>query len=194
MSGTPNRGGFLAVLVMVLGVAAIVCVFVFKADFVATPKPQGEGKPPSKESPPVVKDASQPPPAAPEPRRVPVAGQDGYFVVFMPDGTSYLEAPDGKKTQLVDAAFASRPDPDRLAARLAAKLAPKDGDKRREPGQLIVLDEGVVDVPKGAQITLIEKDRLVVMNGDGSSTVYYADGKTELREKRKAPQKGRKDE
>jgi hypothetical protein len=181
---------FLVIAVVVLGVAAMAAVFVFKADLTATPRPQGEGTPPSKEIPVVAQKSSQPP--ADESRRVPVAGQEGYFVVFMQDGTSYLEAPDGKKTQLVDAAFARRPDPDRVAARLAAKLAPKDKDKR-EPGQLIVLDEGVVDVPKDAQITLIEKDRLVVMNGDGSSTVYYADGKTELREKRKAPTRGRKD-
>lgn len=113
--------------------------------------------------------------------RVRVAGMDGHFVVFSPDGTSFLETPSGRR-ELVDAGFAARRRPEAVAAKVAETLA---ASPRRQPGQLVVLDGGVVDIPVGAQITLMESDRLVTMNGDGTATVYHVDGRVEVRDRRK---------
>lgn len=170
----------------VLGMAAILLVL-SRADFSSKPVPAvvAEDKPalpPRREVVPV---------AAVEPRRVPLAGVEGFHVIFMPDGTSLLEGPDGKKQPLVDAAFAAKPSPAELSARLAEKLKPRSLPRKSGPGQLVVLDDGVVDVPVGAQITLIEKDRLVVLNGDGTSTVHYADGRTEIRDRRRPERRGK---
>lgn len=124
-------------------------------------------------------------------RRVAVSGVEGYHVTLLPDGTSWLEGPDGKKRQLVDAAFvgsSSTPPPGEVSIRVlrpGAEVLESLPGKGRGPGQLIVLDEGVVDVPRDAQITLVEKNRLVVATGDGSSIVYHADGRVESRQRLK---------
>ena len=41
--------------------------------------------------------------AGAQPRRLPVAGLDGYYITVNPDGSSYMEEPGGKRTPLADA-------------------------------------------------------------------------------------------
>lgn len=126
----------------------------------------------------------EPAPTTPvRPRRLPIAGAEGYFVVIHPDGTSFLETPDNQMQPLVDAATARMPIDRDLEARLRLRLNEIIRPKRSGLGQLIVLEHGVVDVPQDAVITYQGKDRLVVLNGDGTSTVYHADGKVETRER-----------
>jgi hypothetical protein len=121
------------------------------------------------------------------PRRLPLAGAEGYFVVLMPDGTSYLESPNGQKTSLVDKRFASIPSELALNAQIAKQLQQRQKQQAiiKPPetrlGQLVVLDEGVVDVPEGAIITFVGPDRLVATSNNGTSTVYYANGRVEVR-------------
>lgn len=120
-------------------------------------------------------------------RRMPVAGAPGFFIVVNPDGTSYLEKPSGQRQVLVDAAQAAVPDPGTLALRVKEKMEEVSRPKpKTEIGQLVVLDRGVVDVPKGAVITFTGPDRAVVLNEDGiSSTVFHSDGRVERRERKK---------
>lgn len=125
-------------------------------------------------------------PAEEQPRRVPVAGSDGYTVVLNPDGTSYLEGPDGKKTQLVDRTFARTPSEKELEERIRKRLQrPAPAPRKAAVGQLVVLDEGVVDVPRDALITYTGPDRLVALTPDGTATVYWADGRTEIRDRQR---------
>lgn len=121
------------------------------------------------------------------PRRLPVAGAPGFYVVVNPDGTSYLERPDGVRQVLVDSLLARTPDPREVERRIRAKMEAADRPKaKRELGQVIVLDKGVVDVPKGAVVTFVGSDRAVVLDDDGvSSTVYHADGRVEKRDRKK---------
>jgi len=120
---------------------------------------------------------SQPTPGgvvSPGPRRLPVAGSDGFYVVVMPDGSSYLESPTGQKKKLADGG----PDEDDVSARVERKVTapPK---KRRGPGQLVVTDSGVVEVPQDAIITLVGRDKVVTHAPDGTSVTYYVDGRVE---------------
>ena len=47
--------------------------------------------------------------------------------------------------------------------------------------QLIVCDKGVISVPQDAVITLIGEDRVVTHNPDGTSVVYFVNGRAETR-------------
>ena len=119
------------------------------------------------------------------PRRFPIAGADGYTVVLNADGTSYLEGPTGRH-DLVDKTLARTPSERELAVRIAERIkksAVPVVPQREGLGQLVVLDDGVVDIPKGSVVTLTAADKLVVLNGDGTSTVYHASGKIERRER-----------
>jgi hypothetical protein len=109
-------------------------------------------------------------------RRVPVAGRKGHWVVFEPDGSSYLEAPDGTRTRLASAAEGPPPPP-----------PPQRATPERRPGQLVVCDEGVVDVPKNAVITLVAADKVVTHEPDGSSVTYFTDGRVERRGRDRRP-------
>lgn len=123
-----------------------------------------------------------------KPRRLPVTGAAGYVVVLNPDGTSYLEGPKGDKTQLVDRTFAKMPSERELEERIRKRLLrPTPATPKREAvvGQLVVLDEGVIDVPQDALVTYTGPDRLVALNPDGTATVYWADGRTEVRDRRR---------
>src|SRR5262245_41414042 len=122
----------------------------------------------------------KPPP--PGPRRIPVAGAEGFSIVIFPDGTSQLESPTGKRTNLVDRAFAGMPTEAALFQQLNAKLmGPRPQPRRTTLEQLIVLDEGVVDIPRDAVVTFTAKDRLVALHADGTSMVHYVDGRIEVR-------------
>jgi hypothetical protein len=112
--------------------------------------------------------------AAPDgPRRLPVAGREGSFLVVEADGSSYLEEPGGRRTMLAEAAT------DAAAGDVVRKVVERAKAPRREPGQLVVLDRGVVDVPKDAVITFVGRDRVVALDTDGSASVYHADGRVE---------------
>jgi hypothetical protein len=130
-----------------------------------------------------VKEVTPPvPPLATGPRRMKVAGREGYWVVILQDGSSYLEGPDGKKETLAEAGPALvTPKP---KVTLPAPLKPV--------GQLVVCDDGVVDVPLGAVITLIGKDKVVTHTEDGSSVVYYTDGRVEQRGRPERTEVGKK--
>lgn len=121
----------------------------------------------------------------PQPKRTPIAGAPGYSVVVNPDGTSYLDGPEGRQ-ELVDRTQAALPDERELNRRIGERLrrSSKPVVSQKEGlGQLVVLDEGVVDIPKGLIITFTASDRLVVLNEDGASTVYHVNGKIERRER-----------
>lgn len=118
----------------------------------------------------------------PTPQRFPVAGAAGFFVVLNADGSSSLEDPTGKVIKLADAN--TRTPETELAARLLANVTSSRPDVKTTVGQLIVLEQGVVDVPKDALITFMDKDKLVVMAKDGTSTVYHVDGRVEPRERK----------
>jgi hypothetical protein len=111
-------------------------------------------------------------------RRISVAGQPGYTIVVQPDGSSYLEGPDGKMVrQLADASPLIKDD---VIDRISQKLITPT-EKRPSLGQLIVCDNGVVDVPTDAVITFIGTDRVVTHSPDGTSNIYYTSGKIETR-------------
>lgn len=121
-------------------------------------------------------------------RRVPVSGAAGFFVVINPDGSSYMEAPDGKQTKLTDPDPATAPDDsvvDKVVGRMTTPL------RKTEVGQLIVCDRGVVDVPKGAIITFVGTDKVVTHNPDGSSTAYFTDGRVVQRDRTDRRSEGR---
>src|SRR5262245_10757355 len=107
--------------------------------------------------------ASSPRSAPPTgPRRLPVAGAEGYTVVVNPSGESYMEGPDGKRTVLVEPNPPPAVSPQEVEARLAERLAQLARDKaarKNEPGRLVVLDEGVVEVPLTSVVTLQSKDK-----------------------------------
>lgn len=104
------------------------------------------------------------------PRRLGVAGRPGHAVVMLPDGSSYLETPDGTRTQLTGPQQAEA-DAEAAARRVEAARGP------RRPGQLVVTETGVVDVPADAVITLIGRDKVVTHEPDGTSKVYFCDGR-----------------
>jgi len=121
----------------------------------------------------------------PQPRRTLIAGAPGYSVVVNPDGTSYLDGPDGRQ-ELVDRTQAALPDERELNKRIGERLRRSSTPvvtQKEGLGQLVVLDDGVVDIPKGLVITFTAADRLVVLNEDGASTVYHVNGKIERRER-----------
>lgn len=106
------------------------------------------------------------------PKRIPVAGADGYEIVVYKDGSSYMEGPEGKKTQLTAPAI---PDIESKVERKIQTIKPK----KTALGQLVVTDLGVVDVPKGAVITFIGRDKIVTHDQDGTSVTYYVNGRIE---------------
>jgi hypothetical protein len=168
-----------------IGLAACVGVVVLLA------RP-GEDRPPATDGPvpqgtdsrtaaePPAGPLSPAPVGPPAPRRLPVGGATGYVVVIEPDGSSYLEDPSGRRTVLAEAAPVPAPPEVRPKAAPPAKTT---------VGQLIVCDTGVVDVPTGAVITFVGRDKVVTRDEAGGSTTYYTDGRVEahVRERKDAP-------
>ena len=119
---------------------------------------------------------------ATRPKRMAIGGAPGYFVVVNPDGSSYMESPDGKRTQLADADPTAKTVSDDAVKGVVDRMAAPP--KKTEIGQLVVCDKGVVDVPKGAVITYVGDDKVVTVNPvDGSSVVYFTDGKVTRRDR-----------
>lgn len=115
------------------------------------------------------------------PRRLPIAGAEGYTVVVNQDGSSYLEDPSGRRTHLLDGN--QKPNAtDILAERLAKRLS-QTGPRRLGQGQLLVLDTGIVEVPGDGIVTFTGSNHAVVLMPDGASASYYVDGRVEHREK-----------
>lgn len=110
------------------------------------------------------------------PKRMPVSGLPKHFIVVYLDGSSYLEYPDGRTEKLTDPGTTPVPeDP------LARKPIPKPDPKLEK---LIVLDKGVVNIPKDSIITFIGADRVITHDSSGSSTTYFVDGRIETRIKK----------
>lgn len=130
------------------------------------------------------KHNTEPPAVANEgqvPRRIAVTGAPGFFVVIGPDGASYIESPDGARKKLADADRG----PEKVSSEpVFSKVMKRLEQKKAGLGQLVVCDEGVVDVPKGAIITFVGKDKVVTHNADGSSTVYFTDGRIVQRDRK----------
>lgn len=101
----------------------------------------------------------RPPEPKPEPgsdaKRFAVAGEPGTAVVVAPDGGSFLENAEGSRIVL---------------------------DSAKADSQLIVLDRGIVKVPRDAIITHTGEDHLVVHSPEGGSTAYYTNGMIRTRE------------
>jgi len=188
-----GRGYLVPGLLVAAAVGGMVAL-VFWGTVPSPPRPPGTRPPPRAKGPPRAVVFGPPLPTALFPalrtRRLPVAGFKDHFVVIDPDGTSYLEAPAGR-TQLVDSTFAKTPDEQVLLAKLLRRLDPSSTQPAApaEPGSLVILDAGVVGVPRDALITYTDATKLVAMNPDGTATVYYADGRTELRGARTPPGK-----
>lgn len=112
--------------------------------------------------------------------KTPVSGAPGYFVVQRPDGSGFLEGPDGKQQPLRSPVT----DSPNLEKRVADKIADAPQVKRDvKPENLFFLEKGVVAVPTGGIVTFADKDHVVVLE-DGSTVVYYTDGRREVRERR----------
>ncbi len=103
-----------------------------------------------------------------------------------------MERPDGRRTALVEADAAAR-TVEAAADSVGERMSPPP--RKTEVGQLVVCDKGVVDVPKGAIITLVAEDKVVTREADGSSTVYHTDGRVERRDRpdRRQPESSGKD-
>lgn len=176
-----GRSAALLVFLGLCGLAACVGLVAFLAvpDSGSPPVGSKDGPIPiAKNEPPPVAAKPVEPPAPPGPKRMPVGGQEGFFVVINLDGSSYLEAPDGTKTKLAEAGPVLIPPREVVV-----------GPPPRKPiGQLVVCDAGVVDVPRDAVITLIGKDKVVTHDESGATT-YYTDGRVERRSRldRKEP-------
>ena len=118
-------------------------------------------------------------------KKVPVGGAAGYHVVLAPDGTGYLEGPDGARQPLPQPPVL--PEAPALEKRVAAAV---DSGKPSGPVKtenLYFLTQGVVAVPPGGIVTFVGKDHVVVLE-DAGTVVYYADGRgKEIRERRAKP-------
>jgi hypothetical protein len=120
--------------------------------------------------------------------KLPVAGTIGYFVVVGPDGSSYLESPDGKQQLLKSAPtdIAALKVEQKVTERL--NVLPKLTSIK--PEQLLFLAKGVIAVPIGGIVTFVGDDRVVVLEDTGT-VVYYTDGRrSETRERRTPNAKG----
>ncbi len=114
---------------------------------------------------------------APEPRRLPLVGQEGYSVVINRDGSSDLVGPDGAVVRRLAEPGPAPVDESKLPA------LPEPPPPRRGLGQIIVCDKGVVDVPRDAVITFVGEDRVVTHAPNGTSVVYHVDGRIEYRDR-----------
>lgn len=174
MARSNRTGLFLVVFVALLcvGTAAglILLAVTQPVDPVTESKEKEEPKVEPKLVPPPKKEVAPPPKAGP--RRLKVAGQEGYFIVIEADGSSAMEAPDGTKTVLTGPASK---DEDTESA--IVKKLEETRPKRAGLGQLVVTDTGIIDIPKDAVVTFIGRDKVVTHDPDGTSVVYFVDGR-----------------
>lgn len=103
--------------------------------------------------------------------RRPIAGAPGQALVIAADGSSWLER-DGQRTMLAPATPAPAP---------AVKAIPLPPTDVEVPGQLIVLDKGVVQIPIGALITFLDDDHVVTHDPGGDTVAYWIDGRVDRR-------------
>ena len=169
-------------LLWLLAMVVVVLLVVFRGALLRKLMPVPVEPPPVVQSPIV-----EPQPTATalevKPQRFPVAGAAGFFVIVNLDGSSSLEDPAGTVTKLSDAGKLT-PETE-LVRKLLTNIT--ETPETKTIGQLIVLETGVVDVPKEALITYVGKDNLVVLAADGSSKVYHVDGRIEQRARTSVP-------
>lgn len=104
-----------------------------------------------------------------KPKKIEIAGLPDHYILLYKDGLAELVKPDGTKTVI------TTPEPDEKVIPIPKPPAPK-------LEQLIVTEEGIVNVPKGAIITGIEKGSVTTYNPkDGSVIIYFANGRVETK-------------
>lgn len=112
------------------------------------------------------------------PRRVPIAGAAEHSIVIYPDGSSYLEGPEGLRKQL---SGPTSGDAQTVADEIARRLD-KAPPKKQGLRQLVVCERGAVNLPDDAVITFVGSDCVVAINPkSGIAAVYYIDGRIEQR-------------
>jgi hypothetical protein len=184
----PGRGAlWLSVFLLAAGLGGSAALVYYLADTGATTP----GRPVVPPPPP---DLPDPVPPAPEPpKRLRVSGSDGFWVVINPDGSGHLERPDGSRTPLAVKGELGPPPAEAVVRKIERRLMAHGRPAiKKEVGHLIVCDDGVVDVPKDAVITFVGRDKVVTHAADGSSVVYYTDGRVDRRDRseRDAPVSG----
>lgn len=184
---TRRRGGrrtfWASLCLLVLGVGGAVAL----AACLAQPGRPGEGRP-GPAAAPVVRQTprmADMPKEVTNPvagtRRLKVGGADGFYVVINPDGSSVLEGPGGQRTPLAGAGELSQPRPPGVVDRVGKGLKPPVPPKKKEVGQLVVCDLGVIDVPTDSVITFVGRDKVVTHDPSGASVVYHVGGGVERR-------------
>lgn len=143
---------------------------------VAEPRPENPPAP-SPELPPL--DDLFQPPRQPEiiPRRVPVEGVDGTYLLVYPDGSTKLLYPDGH-TELVSGPARTERSLDDVEKRITAKRQRVQNAVKVDPRRLVMLGERVISLTPGDVITFQDEKRLVVISATGTSRTYLADGRT----------------
>ena len=143
-------------------------------------EPVPEELPPEPDLPAALPEETAPAAAAdPLPRRFPIAGSSGRWLVLENDGSAWIEDGEGKRDKL-DTSSA----PAISSAAITAKyrrLTPAEAPKQK--GELVVLERGVVEIAADEIITLLDEDRVVTRNSAGETSVYHADGRVERRER-----------
>lgn len=109
---------------------------------------------------------------------LPVIGSQGQRIMFEEDGV-YLRTPDGDKKKIANTPEELTQE-EAVEKRIREKIALTVLNKKQrnvEPGVLIVLDRGIVEIPKESVIVYQDANKLTCINQDGSVSSYYADGK-----------------
>lgn len=110
----------------------------------------------------------------PQEQRWPVAGAEGFYVIITPDGATYLEEP-GQPRKLLSAP--ERPEP----ATVSQAKPPEPPPGLR---QVVVCDDGIVNLPTDAILTFVGKSHATALLPNGVSVTYHTDGRVEARGRR----------
>jgi hypothetical protein len=103
--------------------------------------------------------------------RFPVRGSDGYVLLVDPDGSVYVDGPEGKRLLL----------PPTPAAKEVKGKKEETAPVRRPLGRFAVLDKGLVELPAEGVVVFTGPDHVVVASMDGLATAYFTDGRAEVR-------------
>jgi len=111
------------------------------------------------------------------PNSLSVVGSQGQRIMFEEDGVWLTDA-NGDRRRI-----ANKPEDmavnDSIEEKIRDKLLQVAAKKKKNiaPGVLIVLDEGIVEIPKDSVVTWQGKSKLTCIHADGTVSSYYADGR-----------------